>query len=123
MNPYDAFQGETHMNILVCGASGFVGRHLVAGLRASGHTCIRGIRRLHDSDDRQIDYLNDLRTELWLPKLQGIDVVINAVGILRDTSAQPMQKILFEAPAALFRACSEAGVNRVVNVSALGDLW
>ncbi len=108
------------MNILICGASGFVGRHLVAGLRAAGHHCVRGIRRLHRSDDVAIDFLHDLSVEQWLPKLQDIDVVINAVGILRDSKALPMQKILAEAPCALFKACEQAGVKRIVNISALG---
>jgi len=108
------------MNILICGASGFVGRHLMAGLQAAGHHCIPGVRQPRNAEDRQIDYQADLNPAQWLPTLQGIDVVINAVGILRDTRPQPMQKILFEAPAALFKACAVAGVNRVVNVSALG---
>lgn len=108
------------MKILVCGASGFVGRHLVAGLRAAGHRCVRGVRRPQSDDDIAIDYLQDLQPEQWLPKLQGIDVAINAVGVLRDSRKQPMAKILGEAPSALFRACAMSGVTRIVNVSALG---
>jgi uncharacterized protein YbjT (DUF2867 family) len=108
------------MKILVCGASGFVGRHLLAGLQAAGHTCVRGVRRPQADGDIAIDYLHDLQPAQWLLKLQGIDVVINAVGILRDSRKQPMAKILAEAPIALFRACAMAGVTRIVNVSALG---
>lgn len=108
------------MVILICGASGFVGRHLCEGLSAAGHRCIRGVRRPQSADDYAIDFLNDLTPEQWLPKLQGIDVVINAVGVLRDTKAQPMQQLLAEAPSALFRACAQAGVKRIVNISALG---
>ena len=108
------------MNILVCGASGFVGRHLLAGLQAAGHHCVRGVRRPRRSDDVAVDYLQDVTVAQWLPKLQGIDVVINAIGILRDSRAQPMQKVLAAAPAALFMACAQAGVQRIVNISALG---
>lgn len=108
------------MNILLCGASGFVGRHLLEGLRKAGHNCIRGVRRPRSAEDRAVDYLHDVQPEDWLPKLQGIDVVINTVGILRDSRAQPMQKILAQAPSALFRACAQAGVKRIVNISALG---
>lgn len=108
------------MNILICGASGFVGRHLLAGLNAAGHCCVRGVRRPQSADDVAVDYLHDLQPGQWLPKLQGFDVVINAVGILRDSRRQPMAKVLGEAPGALFKACAMAGVRRIVNVSALG---
>ena len=108
------------MKILICGASGFVGRHLLAGLSAAGHDCGRGVRTPRLPGDVAVNYVNDLQPELWVPRLQGIDVVINAVGILRDSQKQPMQRILAETPAAMFRACELAGVKRVVNISALG---
>lgn len=108
------------MNVLICGASGFVGRHLLAGLQAAGHHCVRGVRKPRSNDDVAIDYLQDLQPEQWLPKLKGIDVVVNAVGILRDSKSQPMQKVLAEAPSAMFKAAAQAGVKRIVNISALG---
>lgn len=108
------------MNILICGASGFIGRHLLEGLNAAGHHCIRGVRAPRGNDDRQVNYLEDLTPEAWLPKLEGIDVVVNAVGVLRDSSAQPMTKILAQAPIAMFQAAARAGVKRIVNFSALG---
>lgn len=33
------------MKILICGATGFVGRHLTSYLREAGHTVIRAVRR------------------------------------------------------------------------------
>ncbi|MDY6983650.1 MAG: NAD(P)H-binding protein [Pseudomonadota bacterium] len=108
------------MKILICGASGFVGRHIYDALTAAGHDCVRGVRRPRAANDIAVDYLKDLTPETWLPKLAGIDAVINAVGVLRDTKAQPMRQLLAEAPSALFRACAQAGVKRIVNFSALG---
>ncbi len=108
------------MKILVCGASGFVGRHLLAGLRAAGHHCISGVRRALQSDAVVIDYINAVTPAAWANTVRGFDVVINAVGILRDSKAQPMRRVLAEAPAAMFKACREAGVQRIVNISALG---
>lgn len=108
------------MKILICGASGFVGRHLYDALTAAGHDCVRGVRRPRAANDIAVDYLEDLTPEAWLPKLAGIDAVINAVGVLRDTKKQPMRQLLAEAPIALFRACAETGVGRIVNFSALG---
>ena len=57
------------MNILICGASGFVGRHLYDGLTRAGHNCIRGLRTPHSPTDIAIDYRRDLSPEQWLPKL------------------------------------------------------
>lgn len=108
------------MNVLICGASGFVGRHLLAGLRAAGHHCVRGVRQPRQPDDIRIDYVHDVTAAAWRDKVAGFDVVINAVGILRDSKQQPMQRVLADAPSALFNACAAMGVPRVVNVSALG---
>lgn len=108
------------MKILVCGATGFVGRHLTAALRQAGHTVIRGVRRLSQPDDIAIDYCKDNAKEIWLPRLAGIDVVVNAVGVLRDSAKQPMKLLLEQTPIALFSACKEAGVKRIVQISALG---
>lgn len=108
------------MKILVCGATGFVGHHLTDALRAAGHTVIRGIRKPSQPDDIAVDYCKDTSKEAWLPKLAGIDVVINAVGVLRDSAKQPMALLLEQTPIALFSACQEAGVKRIVQISALG---
>ena len=108
------------MKILVCGATGFVGRHLTSSLRAAGHIVVRGIRKPSLPDDIAVDFCKDTTKESWLPKLAGIDVVVNAVGVLRDSANQPMKLLLEQAPIALFSACKEAGVKRIVQVSALG---
>jgi uncharacterized protein YbjT (DUF2867 family) len=108
------------MKILICGASGFVGRHLLEGLRGAGHHCVRGVRNPRQVDDVAVNYLSDLDVQSWVPKLSGIDVVINAIGVLRDSTAQPMSKVLAQAPAALFQAAAQCGVKRIVNFSALG---
>jgi uncharacterized protein YbjT (DUF2867 family) len=108
------------MKILVCGATGFVGRHLTLALREAGHTVIRGVRRPGEPDDMTVDFCNDTSKEIWLPRLNGIKVVVNAVGVLRDTPGNPMQKLHATTPAALFAAATEANVERVVHISALG---
>ncbi|HEX5338240.1 MAG TPA: NAD-dependent epimerase/dehydratase family protein [Gallionella sp.] len=108
------------MKILICGATGFVGRHLTDALRNAGHTVLRAVRSPVGPDDIAVDFCNDTSKEVWLPRLQGIAVVINAVGVLRDSCDNPMQKLHGETPAALFAACAEAGVERVIHISALG---
>lgn len=108
------------MNILLCGASGFVGRHLETALRNAGHKVRRGVRRPRATDDIAIDYRNDVEIATWIPRLAGIDAVVNAVGILRDSKAQPMARLHDAAPRALFAAAAESGIKRIVQISALG---
>ncbi|WP_087143159.1 NAD-dependent epimerase/dehydratase family protein [Crenothrix polyspora] len=108
------------MKILICGANGFVGRHITAALRATEHTVVRGVRKPSQPNDIAVDYNKDSHKEAWLAKLTGIDVVINAVGVLRDSAKQPMALVHEQTPIALFSACQQAGVKRLVQISALG---
>jgi len=108
------------MNILLCGASGFVGRHLEAALVSAGHKVKRGVRHPRGPGDIEVDYKNDVDIASWLPRLDGIDAVVNAVGVLRDSAAQPMSRLHDAAPHALFPAAAQRGVKRIVQISALG---
>lgn len=108
------------MNILLCGASGFVGRHLEAALLNAGHKIIRGVRHPRGAGDIAIDYRNDIDAATWVPRMAGIDAVVNAVGVLRDSKAQPMSRLHDAAPRALFAAAAQCGIKRIVQISALG---
>ncbi len=108
------------MKILVCGASGFVGRHLTQALRGAGHAVTRAVRTPREPGDIAVDFRNDTSKEPWLPRVTGMDAVVNAVGVLRDSADNPMQRLHAETPAALFAACAGAGVQRIVHISALG---
>jgi hypothetical protein len=57
-----------------------------------------------------VDYTRDRSESAWLPRLAGIDVVINAVGILRETDTATFAALHIAAPGALFRACVQAGI-------------
>ena len=108
------------MNILICGASGFVGRHLDRVLSDSGYNVFRGVRNPGKPNDIAIDYCHDLSKSAWFPKLEGMDVVVNAVGVLRNSGKQPMKLLHEKAPIALFSACREVGIKKVIQISALG---
>jgi uncharacterized protein YbjT (DUF2867 family) len=110
------------MNVLVCGARGFVGRATCDALRRRGHRVIEGVSRpgAIDVDSVAIDFARDTAPATWLPRLARIDAVVNAVGVLRDSRARPIAAVHDHVPRALFEACAQAGVRRVLQVSALG---
>lgn len=109
------------MIILLTGATGFIGRRLSPALQAAGHTVIEARRRVATGSIAvAADFTRDLNETDWLPKLAGIDAVINAVGILRERGEQTFERVHTRAPQALFAACAVVGVNRVIQISALG---
>jgi uncharacterized protein YbjT (DUF2867 family) len=105
----------------VTGAEGFIGRHIVAALRAAGHTVIAGVRRPTQLDSIDCDFSRDILPDAWIPRLAGIDVVINAVGILRESGANTFERVHISGPKALFEACQRVGLQRVIQISALGS--
>ena len=108
------------MNVLVCGARGFVGRAACAALRRRGHRVIEAVSSPERTDAITIDFSRDVDAATWLPRLAGVDAVVNAVGVLRDSRRRPIVAVHDTVPRALFEACAQAGVRRVVQVSALG---
>ncbi|MDR2689787.1 MAG: NAD-dependent epimerase/dehydratase family protein, partial [Azoarcus sp.] len=108
------------MNILLCGADGFLGHAITARLEAAGHRIIRGVHTVRQADDIALDYRRDLDAETWLPRLRDVDAVINAVGILRERTPGDFERIHHRAPAALFAAAAQVGIRRVIQISATG---
>lgn len=111
------------MNILLTGSTGFVGHTVAAALTRAGHTVHGGVsprRRTLLPLQIPMDFARDTTADVWLPRLAGIDAVVNAVGVLRDSAARPIDAVHQHTPVALFNACAQAGVKRVVHISALG---
>ena len=115
------------MRILLTGADGFIGSALAAALAARGHVLTLAVRdparaaqRCPGQQVMAVDFARDHRVDDWRPRLAGIDAVINTVGIFREQGGQTFDALHVRAPVALFEACTEAGVRRVVQVSALG---
>ncbi len=102
------------MNILLTGATGFIGRNIAFELVSAGHRVTPVSRR------QGIDICRRLTPTSWLSVLNGIDAVINCVGIIGESGTQRFAPLHTHAPIALFKACSQAGVKRVLQISAMG---
>jgi len=115
------------VRVLLTGADGFIGSHLVAGLLEAGHEVVacsrapaRGAARAPQAQWLACDFNRDVAPEDWAPRLAGVDAAINCAGVLRASRGQDIERIHHLAPCALFEACRRAGVRRVIQVSALG---
>lgn len=115
------------MNILLTGATGFIGQHLLRGLLAENHQvtiCCRNATQLQRQFPTlkavEMDFANVSCSDDWLEHLQHIDAVINAVGIIAASPKAGFEQVHYLAPAALFKACAQMRVNKIVQISALG---
>jgi uncharacterized protein YbjT (DUF2867 family) len=113
------------MRILIIGAGGFIGRHLMARLAegddtaiAAGRHPIRLRRQFQGIPVMGCDLARDTDAD-WHPRLAGIDVVINLAGLIRD-GAGGFDAVHAQGAKALFDACLAAGVRRLIQLSALG---
>lgn len=115
--------------ITIFGGVGFIGRHLVQRLATEGWQ-IRVITRSPRlaghlqplGDVGQIVVQSaDIGDEAALAQLlRGSSAVVNLVGILYETSRQRFDEVHGELPGRIARAAAKAGVERVVQISAIG---
>ena len=108
--------------ILLVGGRGFIGGFIKAALRKRGF-CVRVLarpqgRQLQD-DEVAGDLLRMRQARDWTQALQGVSVVVNAAGILREEGLQNFEDVHVRAPLALAQACAARGI-RFVQISALG---
>jgi len=115
------------VRVLLTGATGLIGSAVLAGLRGQGHEVVAVVRsggaasRLAGATRRiALDIARATQPADWLPHLAGIDAVVSCAGVLQDSPRDSTKGVHVDGVAALFAACKQAGVRRVVHLSAIG---
>jgi uncharacterized protein YbjT (DUF2867 family) len=111
------------MNIVVTGASGYVGDAVVGALAAQGHR-VKGLSR--HKPERLLPGVNwaagDIRHMDLAKVVEGADAVVHLVGIIREI---PSQRVTFEmmhvgVTERVLSAMRATRVERLIHMSALG---
>ncbi len=115
--------------VTVFGGSGFVGRHTVRALAKAGWRVRAAVRRpdlaTHLQPMGSVGQIHAVQANLRYPRsiaaaCINADVVINLVGVLAPTGKQSFDAIHADGARAIAKAAREAGVKRLIHVSAIG---
>jgi nucleoside-diphosphate-sugar epimerase len=111
--------------ILVTGASGFVGRAVIAALAKAGHTVRAAVRRSTPDFPGSIELVQhgDLAEPVdWSPLLTGVDVIIHLAGIAHigpRVGNTQYDRVNYLATAQLAKAAAQVGVSRFIFISSI----
>ena len=115
------------MKILVLGGYGLIGLSITKVLLAAGHEVTglgRSVRKgeaaAPDATWIGRDLSHMTEAEDWTHVLTGIDVVVNAAGVLQDGMNDRVMAVQRDAVRALAAACKPAGVRQIIQISAPG---
>ncbi|RAK69201.1 NAD(P)H-binding protein [Phenylobacterium kunshanense] len=115
------------MRVLLTGATGFIGSAILTRLQRQGHEVIGVTRRRGAATERlrphgwiELDLGRTTTAAAWRGRLTGVDAVVNCAGVLQDGGGDTTLGVHRDGPAALFEACQEAGVRKVIQISAIG---
>lgn len=113
----------------VFGGSGFIGRYVVQRLAARGHT-VRVVGRHTERVKNLVTtgsvgqvvplYGSFANPATLVRAIEGADLVVNLVGILAEQKSGDFQRIQADGPAVIARGAAQAGVHRLVQISAIG---
>ncbi|MGD1934436.1 MAG: SDR family oxidoreductase [Candidatus Phaeomarinobacter sp.] len=115
------------MKVGLVGAHGFIGSHVARRFVQAGHEVIGfgrdvdlGSRMVPAGEWRFCDLNTDTEPGIWAERLTGCEVLINCAGVLQKTSRDDPMAIHGAATRAMFDGALQAGVRRILHVSALG---
>ena len=116
------------MNILILGATGFIGSAIAARSLADGYT-VTGLARNPDRARVRQPAIRWIRADLekmtnvadWASVLEGQHVVVNSAGALQDGLSDNLAATQQRAMIALQQAARPAGVTLIVQISARTD--
>jgi len=115
------------MRVLVTGATGLIGGAVVARLMEASDEIVavarntsRARRSVPDADWRELDIARMTEPRHWLPHLAGVDALVNCAGVLQDSARDSTRGVHTDGVDALFAACEQTGIRRIVQVSAIG---
>jgi nucleoside-diphosphate-sugar epimerase len=111
--------------VLVTGASGFIGRPLVAALLRAGYA-VRAVTRRQVSFPGSVEVANvpDFMDSIdWNPILRGVDFIVHLAGMahsrVADTTYSEFDQINWIATQRLAQAAKEAGIDRFIYISSV----
>lgn len=115
--------------ILITGATGYIGRHLVARLAATGERprcLVRDTKRatsILPADKVELVQGDTTQPASLKTALNGVDTVVHAAFITADHKQSPgnnYEETNVQGTSYLVKAAKEAGVQRIVEISGLG---
>ncbi|HKO69797.1 MAG TPA: SDR family oxidoreductase [Bradyrhizobium sp.] len=112
------------MRVLITGVTGLIGSSLATRLTHEGHQIVGIGRRTGKQDNVHrwvtLDISLAVHSENWLVHLDGVDAVVNCAGVLQDSAGENTEAVHSSGVAALFAACEQIGIRRVIHLSAIG---
>lgn len=114
------------MRVAVIGGSGFIGSEIVANLLSHGHAvtlfcrdAARTARRFPAASVVSFDLVKG-RAEDLAAQLAGCEVVVNCAGVLKGGTGFSEHDVHVTGTEKLLAASRQAGVTRIVHISAIG---
>ncbi|HUW50141.1 MAG TPA: complex I NDUFA9 subunit family protein [Sulfuricella sp.] len=112
--------------VCILGGTGFVGRHIIS--RLCERECDVRVPTRHFDRARHLLVFTTVSLEAanvhdpaaLKRQFEGMDAVINLVGILHERKSGDFQRAHVELPRKVVDACRAAGVKRLLHMSALG---
>jgi len=112
------------VNILITGATGFIGSAITKALISKNHTvtvCVRDLQYAQSQFPKAIllNFDEDLACseDYWVRLLRKVDVVINCLGVFNKSQ---QERLHTQMPIALFTTAKTLNVKLCIQISALG---